>query len=67
MTKDKALCESSKRQIVKKLIKDLDTDNEYVAKNIFRAQSNVNLNKLLSYKLDDKTFDLIKNELVDED
>ena len=67
MTKDRALCESSKRQIVKNLIKDLDTDNEYVAKNIFRAQSNINLNKLLSYKLDDKTFDLIKNELVDED
>ncbi len=67
MTKDKALCESSKRQIVKKLIKDLDTDNEYVAKNIFRSQTNVNLNKLISYKLKDKTYELIKEESVDDD
>ena len=67
MTKDKALCESSKRQMVKKLIKDLDTDNEYVAKNIFRSQANVNLNKLISYKLKDKTYELIKEESVDDD
>lgn len=66
MTKDKALCESSKRQIIKKLISELDDENEYVSKNIFRAQSNVNLNKLLSYKKDDEVIELIKKNLADK-
>lgn len=60
MTKDESLCASSKRQVVKKLIKNLDDDNEYVSKNIFKSQSNINLNKLNAYKINDKIIDLIK-------
>ncbi|MBP5342825.1 tRNA 2-thiocytidine biosynthesis protein TtcA [bacterium] len=67
MTSDITLCSSSKRQVIKKLIKELDNENEYVSKNIFKAQSNVNLNKLISYKLKNKTYKLIKEKLVDVD
>ena len=57
---NKSLCENSKRQIVKKLIKDLDDSNETVSKNIFKSYDNVNLNKLNSYKLDDDNINLLK-------
>ena len=43
-----------------------DDENEYVSKNIFRAQSNVNLNKLLSYKKDNEIIELIKKNLADK-
>ncbi len=62
LTKDKVLCEESKRQKIKKLIKNLDDDNMYVSKNIFSSISNVNLDKLLSYKLNGEIIDLINKK-----
>ena len=54
------MCSNSKRQLVKKLIKELDDNSGYVSKNIFKSYENVNLNKLNGYKLGDEKIDLIK-------
>lgn len=48
--------EGSKRQEVKKLIKEFRSKNKYIDKNIFRSVQNVNLNTLISYKKDGKTY-----------
>lgn len=50
----------SKRLMVKNLIKQLNEDNEYVAHNIFKSMSNVNLSGVLEYKKND-----IKHEFLD--
>lgn len=44
----------SKRADVKALIHQLEKDNPYVAKNIFRSVENVNLNTVIAYKKDGK-------------
>lgn len=50
MTNNYDLCQSSKRQQMKKLIRSLDDDNDTVSKNIFKALSNVNIDKVLGIK-----------------
>ena len=60
ITGNNSLCQQSKRQVVKKLIKELDGDKEYVSKNIFNSNDNVNLSKLNSYKIDGVKHNLIK-------
>jgi len=62
LTENSTLCESSKRQIVKKLIKELDTAEEYVSKNIMTCYNNVNLNKLNKCKYKGKNLDLINGD-----
>ena len=42
----------SKRADVKRLIRKLEQENPYVAKNIFRSVENVNLNTVIGYKKD---------------
>ena len=50
LTENKILCEQSKRQYVKKLIKELKLDTDIVDKNIFKSMENVNIEKILAYK-----------------
>lgn len=54
LTKDNARCSSSKRQVVKRMIKELKEDNDSIDKNIFRSMENVNLEKILGYRKDNK-------------
>lgn len=46
----------SKREEVKKLIKKLRNESKYIDMNIFRSVQNVNLDTLISYKKDGKTY-----------
>lgn len=51
----------SKRLETKMLIKNLLSYNENVEKNIFASVSNINLNKILGYKKDDKYYSYIED------
>ena len=50
LTENKILCEQSKRQYIKKLIKELKLNTDTVDKNIFKSMENVNIEKVLAYK-----------------
>ncbi len=50
LTENRVLCENSKRQYIKRLIKELKLDTDVVDKNIFRSMENVNIEKVLAYK-----------------
>lgn len=43
---------TSKRLLIKNLIKDLKDDNEYIENNIFKSAFNVNLNTIIGYNKD---------------
>ena len=60
---------SSKRLETKLLIKELESKNEVVAKNIFNAAYNVNVDKLLGYKKNKEFHSFLDNydNLVDEE
>ena len=47
---------ASQRLETKKLIKELESKNNVIAKNLFKATSNVNLNRILRYTKDDKEY-----------
>ena len=49
VTENRLLCENSKRQYVKKLIKELKLDNDNIDKNIFKSMENVNIKKVVAY------------------
>lgn len=51
----------SKREEMKKLIKKLRQDYKGIDMNIFRSVQNVNLNTLISYKKDGKTYHFLDN------
>lgn len=48
--------QDSKRLLVKKLIQELKKDNDYVEYSIFKSAFNVNLNTLIGYHKDEKTY-----------
>jgi tRNA(Ile)-lysidine synthase TilS/MesJ len=52
---------NSQRALTKKLIKDLENQNPNVAKNLFMAPANVNLNKILGYKKDNEYISYLDN------
>lgn len=54
IAKDQSLCQSSKRQKMKKLIEELKKDNSNVDANIFRSAFNINLDKILGYRKGNK-------------
>lgn len=60
---------SSKRLETKLLIKELESKNDVVAKNIFNAAYNVNVDKLLGYKKNKEFHSFLDNydDLVDEE
>lgn len=45
---------TSKRLLIKNLIKELKKDNEYVENNIFKSAFNVNLSTVIGYRKDDE-------------
>lgn len=47
---------TSKRLLIKNLIKELKKDNEYVENNIFKSAFNVNLSTVLGYHKDDEVY-----------
>ena len=51
--------------MIKKLIKELADDNPAVEANIFGSVMNVDLSKIMSYKLDGKTYSVLYNEQTD--
>ena len=57
--------EDTTRLKVKKLIKELADDNPAVEANIFGSVMNVDLSKIMSYKLDGKTYSVLYNEQTD--
>ena len=64
MTEDRILCESSKRQIIKKMIDSLDDSKNSVSKNIHKAMSNINIEKMNAYKINGKIIDMINKKNV---
>ena len=48
--------QDSKRLLVKRLIQELKKDNDYVEYSIFKSAFNVNLNTLIGYHKDEKTY-----------
>lgn len=59
---EEASCDddSSKRKMIKKIIKELENNNNAVEQNIFKCVDNVNLNKILGYRKDNQYFSLFK-------
>ena len=47
---------SSKRQEIKMLLKRLRKDNPYIDMNIYRSVQNVNLNTIISYHNNEKSY-----------
>ena len=58
----------SKRAEIKAMIHELEKQNPYVAKNIFRSVENVNLNTVIGYKKDGVRYNFLDNydEVADE-
>ncbi len=52
---------NSQRLATKKLIKELESYNKVVAKNIFKSSENVYIDKILGYKKDDKKISFLDN------
>jgi len=65
---EKACCDSdsSKRKIIKKIIKELNSNNNAVEQNIFKSVDNVNLNKILGYRKDNQYFSHFEVKKSDE-
>lgn len=57
----KELQNDSQRYQTKKLIKELLSYNKFVEKNIFISASNVNVDKILGYKINDKKISFLDN------
>ena len=49
----------SKRKKMKELIKELNKDNKYVEKNIFKSVENVNLSQIIGYHKDDEKWNFL--------
>lgn len=62
ITKDSSLCNQSKRQEMKKLISSLEKENDAVPKNIFNSMDNINLDKVLGYKLNKEKIEVIEKK-----
>ena len=50
---------TSKRIVIKNLIKELKEDNEYIENNIFKSAFNVNLNTILGYNKDGEVYNFL--------
>ena len=50
---------TSKRIVIKNLIRELKEDNEYIENNIFKSAFNINLNTVLGYHKDDMTYNFL--------
>lgn len=50
---------TSKRLLIKNLIKELKEDNEYIENNIFKSAFNVNLSTILGYHKDDEVYSFL--------
>ncbi len=53
--------ETSKRQEIKDLIKELKKVNPNIDRNIFKSMDNINLNCIISYKKDEKKHSFLEN------
>jgi len=66
---EKNSCESeegSKREEVKRLIKELRAKNKYIDTNIFRSAQNVNLDTIISYRQKDYYHSFLDDYDIDE-
>ena len=57
--------EDTTRLKIKNLIRDLAKDNPAVEANIFGSVMNVDVNKIVSYKINGKTYSVLDNEQTD--
>lgn len=57
--------EDTTRLKIKNLIRDLANDNPAVEANIFGSVMNVDVNKIMSYKINGKTYSVLDNEQTD--
>lgn len=53
--------EKSKRKLIKKIIADLQKDNSYVERSIFRSVENININSIIGYVDEGKKYNFLED------